>query len=491
MKYLIFRLILFLTLIILSKEVDYKTEITITIYGKGNQNILSDSTTCRNIATAFDNLPQEIIINGEKQRTVQRNYYFNDSINNITMKWKEDLTHCNNMFNSLNNIIFFDFSKFDTSKVESMSCMFYNCSNITSINLSNFDTSLVTNMNEMFSECHELKSLDLNNFNTSLVTTMYHMFYQCFNLTSINLKSFNTSQVVNMTGMFQVCNSLKSLDINHFNTSSVKSMWAMFHLCKQLTSLDLSNFDTSEVTDMRIMFQDCTSLNYLNLYNFETSKVRNNDNMFSGTNLNPNLSICFNSSKTSKINDLLPIEKKNCSLLCLLNPNKKLIIENEICLDDCKNDNKYKFKFNNICYTSCPNGTHNSSNEEYLCEEDLICDKYYNYNYTACLDEIPPGYYLNDSNRKTIDKCDIKCGNCTKDSIEVNLCISCNNKFFYYNKLNDSSNKGSFIECYNEKPEGYFLDNNIYKPCYPTCKNCSTFGDSNNNTVNLVVSLAP
>ena len=29
--------------------------------------------------------------------------------------------------------------------------------------------------------------------------------------------------------------------------------------------------------------------------------------------------------------------------------------------------------------------------------------------------------------------------------------------------------------------EGYFLDNNIYKPCYPTCKNGATFGDSNNN----------
>ena len=119
MEYIIFKLINIFILIILSKEVDYKTEITKTISGTGYHNILSKSSQCRGIKTPINTLPQEIIINGINQ-TIQRNYYnFNNSINNITMKWVQDLTDCNNMFNNLTNIFNFDFSKFNTSKVTS------------------------------------------------------------------------------------------------------------------------------------------------------------------------------------------------------------------------------------------------------------------------------------------------------------------------------------------------------------------------------------
>ena len=189
------------TLIILSREADYKTEITITIKGNGNKNILSDINICYRNQTNFSDLPQEIIINGINQ-TIKKRHLLNNSINNITMKWYHYLTNCNNMFNNLTDIINFDFSKFDTSRVTSMACMFVNCTKITSINVSNFNTSLVTNMDSMFSDCRELKSLDLSNFDTSLVTNMHHMIYQCFNLISVNIENFNTSKVVDMTGMF-------------------------------------------------------------------------------------------------------------------------------------------------------------------------------------------------------------------------------------------------------------------------------------------------
>ena len=110
----------------------------------------------------------------------------------------------------------------------------------------------------------------------------------------------------------------------------------------------------------------------------------------------------------------------------------------------------YKFEYNNICYNSCPNGTHNSSYNNYICENDFICEKYYNYNNTECIDEIPEGYYLNNSNLKTIDKCDIKCGNCSLESVNYNLCISCNINNNYYPIFNDSLNNNSFINCYNK-----------------------------------------
>ena len=58
-----------------------------------------------------------------------------------------------------------------------------------------------------------------------------------------------------------------------------------------------------------------------------------------------------------------------------------------------------------------------------LCVKDFKCDKYYNYDKTDCLEEVPEGYYLNDSEHKTIDKCPIKCNECSLESISQNLCI--------------------------------------------------------------------
>ena len=152
-------------------------------------------------------------------------------------------------------------------------------------------------------------------------------------------------------------------------------------------------------------------------------------------------------------------------------------------MNNCSNDIIYKYEYNNSCYISCPNGTHNSLINHYLCEDDLKCEKYYNYNHTECLEEIPEGYYMNNSELKTIDKCNIKCKNCSFESSMNNLCISCNINENYYPLFNDTINSIEFINCYNEIPDGYFFDNieKIYKPCYSTCKNCTENGDENNN----------
>ena len=82
---------------------------------------------------------------------------------------------------------------------------------------------------------------------------------------------------------------------------------------------------------------------------------------------------------------------------------------------------------------------------------------------------------------KIIDKCNIKCKNCSLESNTYNLCISCNTEDNYYPKYNDSLNKNSFINCYNITPERHILDNNIYKPCYETCYTCKGIGENNNH----------
>ena len=93
------------------------------------------------------------------------------------------------------------------------------------------------------------------------------------------------------------------------------------------------------------------------------------------------------------------------------------------------------------------------------------------------------GYYFNDTNNKTIDKCNIKCKTCNQESHINNLCLSCNVDNKYYPILNNNSNTNSFIDCYNYAPSRYIFDNYSlsYKPCYSSCKECSKIGDNNNH----------
>ena len=382
-KNIIINSFIMLLFIIISKE-EYINEVTIKIKGKGQQNILSNSDDCRGYRNSFNSFPDKIIINGKEVTPEQKySYIMTDDINNITMRWNNPLTNCNLMFKDLVNIIDFDFSKFDTSKVSNMRCMFYNCNQLTSINLSNFNTSSVNDMGSMFSDCNKIKSLDLYNFDTSLVTNMYHMFYQVYNMTYLNIKSFKTSKVINMTGMFEACFSLKSLDISNFDTSSLETMWAMFHLCKSLTSLDLSSFDTSKVTNMKMLFKECFSLNLLNIDNFDTSKVEVYDEAFKSCNVSK---ILYCSNKNNILTNLLS-NNNNCTHFCYLDPNHKIIEKTKECIDSCTNSNGYQYEYNNSCYNTCPNNTKSYSDNKFLCYKECSQNsKYINTN-NDCVEE--------------------------------------------------------------------------------------------------------
>ena len=251
-------------------------------------------------------------------------------------------------------------------------------------------------------------------------------------------------------------------------------MHYMFYGCNSLISLNINNFDTSSVTSFACMFNGLSSLISLNIKSFSTSLLENdNSNMFD--NINNNLILCFNETTLSQgIKDQLTQFINNCTDDCFINRVHKIIDTKYQCIDDCSKDNIYGFEYDNICYDKCPNGTHSSLENKHKCVENFICNNYYNYNYTGCLDEIPLGYYLNNSILKTIDKCDIKCSNCSLESMLNDLCISCNINESYYPKYNDSSNNNSFINCYNYEFERYYLDKEekIYKSCYYLCKNC-------------------
>ena len=414
-----------------------------------------------------------------------------------------------NMFNNCNSLTFLDLSNFNTKSVNYMNGMFNRCTALTSLIIKNFDTSNVVDMAGMFRECLAIKSLELSNFDTSKVTDIIDLFNRCESLVSLNLKSFNTSLIEKFNAIFYDCKSLEYLDLSSFKTPSSNSMNSMFANCAKLKFLDLSSFDTSKVTDMYGMFNGCSSLISLNLNSFITSEVVNTYSMFEGcrtlislnlnqfnntakvythynmfVNCNTQLKYCLNrTGMNNYIQQYLNLYENDCNNTCFTNIENRFIVEKNECIDQCYNDDIYKYEYKFICYIACPKGTHISSFNEFLCEDDLICEKYYNYTQTGCLVEIPDGFYLNDSIKKTIDKCDIQCEKCSKESMDKELCISCNINDNYYPKFNDNLNIEDFIKCYNTKQEGYYLDKNqnIYMPCYSECKNCEELGNENNN----------
>ena len=490
------------------------SEVSLTIKGKGYQYILSNQKSYE--TTEFTELPEEVIINDIVQNeTNTKQYYLTEEINYIKMRWiNSQVTSCDGMFNKMKNITSVDFSKFDTSNVIKASYMFAECNSLVYINLKGFNTSRITSMKKMFYYCQSLEFLDLSDFDTSSVNNMYLMFQNCYSLKFVDLSSFDTSLVTDMNYMFQSCHSLKSLNlsnfytpslevisnmfygcysleylnIEHITTSKVESLASVFYNCYSLKTLDLSNFDTSLVTSLNNMVNNCTSLLYLDLQSFNTNKVTDvtlafayctsliylniiNFNLKSvtlfdnfitytyeyliycvnGENLSDDIKAQLNSNTNMR---------NECDNSCF-NANNKLIPSKKKCIESCKKDETYLYEFNNICYEQCPNYTSENTKNDFICKEDLFCgDYFYFYEQEKCLNYIPKGYYLNNSYLNILYKCQNKCSECNLESTNNNLCISCNIDNEFYPKEFDNSNIDSFVNCYNEEPNGYYLDSN-------------------------------
>ena len=272
----------------------------------------------------------------------------------------------------------------------------------------------------MFTSCSNITEIDLSNFDSSRVTNMSSMFSDCTSLISINFTNFITSQVEQMDYMFYECSSLISLNLSSFDTSKVTDMNCMFSRCLSLSSLDLSNFRTPKVKSIIFMFYYSPNLEYINLNNFITSSLEKvNHCAFSLISENP--VVCIN-EKDDFLISLLQ-EDINCYTI------------------DCSNDwkSKQKKKMNNDCVESCN------------------ISKTYEYN-GICLEGCSNGYFIENDIKKC--KCELdKCLTCPQVALDKNLCTSCDDGF--YQKENDPSNLGYYFDCYNEEPEGYYLDEEL------------------------------
>jgi len=70
----------------------------------------------------------------------------------------------------------------------------------------------------------------------------------------------------------------------------------------------------------------------------------------------------------------------------------------------------------------------------------------------------------------------LQCDSIWKTCSQQDLCAQCIDDYY---KKNDPLNNGQNIKCYKDY-EGYYLDNDIFKKCYQSCK---TWNMEGNNTL--------
>ena len=158
--------------------------------------------------------------------------------------------------------------------------------------------------------------------------------------------------------------------------------------------------------------------------------------------------------------------------------NYKIIKEKKKCVKECSDDidEKYIYELSGVCLEKCPNKL-KTDLETKKCLESCDENKYEYEN--TCFIECPQGTFpfLLDRNvcifSTTVhSKCNKeKCSTCSIESLNHDLCVECSENKNYYPKLNDPNNFGTYIDCHKNLKK-YFLNGNIYEPCYESCLQC-------------------
>ena len=355
----------------------------------------------------------------------------------------------NSMFFNCNSLTSVKLEKF-YANFTNMSYMFYNCEALVSLNLQNIrqDSNLITKkrtMKGMFQNCKSLYSLNLNSyFYTQNVEIMWDMFKGCSKLSFLYINNFDTSQVTDMESMFEGCSNLVSLNISNFNTTNVQYMNKMFYNCYSLKTLDFRGISSYSLATMRLMFFNCSSLEYLNLFSL-TEKDQSITEMFKGAST----TFTFCIKENEDIPNIFQILLKNmtgqrdCSINnCYIRSYQRVSVKNKkLCCRD------YEYKGN--CYEKCPSRTiakdNNRACDNFSCTYQ---NPYYNFEQSRCIKEIPKGYFINDTNLKTIDKCHEDCEECDKKEIDE----------YHTNCKSCKSNKPHIYlgNCYDKCLRGYY-----------------------------------
>ena len=388
-----------------------------------------DTSLVINMAYFFYNctsLTSLDLLNFDTSKTTSMNNMFYScnslkflDLNNFNTSLVEDMT---SMFDGCSSLISLNITSFDTSSVKDMSEMFYECKSLKSLNLNNFDTSSLTSMNNMFSNCKSLLSLEISNFNTSTVIDMRNLFFNCQSLITLDLHTFNSLHINNnyLEDMFYNCKNDTIYCINEIIGEKIilNAYLANPNFINNCTEACIRS-SKKFISENKTCISDCK---YDKIYKYEYNNicykscpkntyisVHDNNKCYKeldGYYLDNNVfKSCYPSCKKCNelgdendnkclecysnnilINDIS--NSSNCYNICEYyyyfdakneyhctikdeceNQKDKIIMEKKKCIDNCFNDNIYKFEYNNICYMSCPNNTHVGTNN-YVCKMD-------------------------------------------------------------------------------------------------------------------------
>ena len=161
------------------------------------------------------------------------------------------------------------------------------------------------------------------------------------------------------------------------------------------TAKELNIYTTNKYTEEKIEVnnkecyescQTCKKSGNDKVHNCLECKAKYPFQLFKNNNLNC-YEYCHNNIYIEKNDTYLCLEEP----ICLGDKNKLIPGKNNSCIDNCKNDDKYKYEFRNICYESCPKEISSSSKgNPYICELN-------------CTEESP---YENIKAQQCINKCD-------------------------------------------------------------------------------------
>jgi len=149
-----------------------------------------------------------------------------------------------------------------TSKVTGMSYVFDNYNNqlgAFNVEISKWDTSKVTTMSNMFFGATVFNS-DISKWDTSKVTDMSSLLYEAESFNG-DISKWDTSQVTDMSTMF-TSTKVFNRDISKWDTSQVTDMSSLFNSATAFNNGGQPlTLDTSKVTNMRAMFASATAFN--------------------------------------------------------------------------------------------------------------------------------------------------------------------------------------------------------------------------------------
>ena len=371
------------------------------------------------------------------------------------------VTNMKSLFFNCYSLEKIDLRHFDVSLVTNMNGMFYGCKKLTTLDLSNFRTPSLLDLGNFLEKCSGLKYLNIDNFDTSKTTNFHVMFNGCSSLISLNLNSFNSSSYAYGHDYFQGLNEniIFTIDVNKtseiFTINSNPLTIDKENICFENSSklivekanctLDCKTDNQYQYEFDNLCYEECPEDSHVISYNHYLC-IKNPKNYYLDID-NDIYKPCFskcdgcygegnednnNCIQCKSDYAFIPekIYKNNCYQKCnnyyyfdnlkqfyctsekkCPDNYNKLIEKKNKCIDYCKNDDTYKYEYNNTCYNSedydldSETGTDINTSSQDRCQYYFYIDSNGNYHCTQN-NECPDEYSkLIISKNKCIDNC--------------------------------------------------------------------------------------